>query len=250
MLPRSAPYRDYYLWSALVFSLASHAIAFLQFSIRFSDLGLPARWHEQFALLVSASAACAVLSSSSCIAARSPGGSFSSFGRWCSSWPPIHGQLGDRAHHSAVRARLRVDDLLLDSRGAVHLRRARRRVAPRGGSPVLGIQPAASVSMDNLLFMGFYPLVVMALGAFLKNAQRLAAERKRLVEQLRQAGQEPCGNEHPAPGARDSKRGTGKAPGAGAPLPRAARHDRLYPDEHHRHDEGVHGARQERFPGG
>ncbi|HET6485349.1 MAG TPA: sensor histidine kinase, partial [Spirochaetia bacterium] len=56
-----------------------------------------------------------------------------------------------------------------------------RRPAPLWDQRIEGI------SLDNLMFMGFYPLIVMVLGGLLKNAQRLASDRKRLVEQLRKA---------------------------------------------------------------
>ncbi len=188
MLPRSAPSRDYYLWSALVFSLASHAIAFLQFSIRFSDLGLPARWHEQFALLVSASAACAVLQF--VLHRREiPRGVFfvlRPLVLFVATYPLgnsvivrttlLSALVFESMIYYSIPAGLSISAVLVAAS-----------LLFRGGSQSWD-QPAASVSMDNLLFMGFYPLVVMALGAFLKNAQRLAAERKRLVEQLRQAG--------------------------------------------------------------
>ncbi len=180
--------RDSYLWSALLLSAVSHGAAFLQLALRFPDLGLPARFFVQFDLLLACSLACAALQ-------------FLLHGREIAQGVlvllrllflfvatyPLGGTVAVRttlvaslvfeaAIYYPLRAALVFSVTLIAASLAVPS--AQSAWNTRG----------ARASLDTMVFQGFYPLVVMLLGFFLRNAQRLAAERKRLVEQLRQAG--------------------------------------------------------------
>ncbi len=180
--------RDPYLWSAVVLSVASHAVAFLQFTLRFPDLGLPARFQGQFDLLVAGSLACGLLQFA--LHRRALAQALLVLLRvlflFVATYP-----LGSAVH---VRTTL-VASFVFEAMIYYPLRPAlvlslfliAAAVLLRTAAFVWSA-PIAGASLDEMLFLGFSPLVVMLLGYFLKNAQRLAAERKRLIEQLRQAG--------------------------------------------------------------
>ncbi len=179
--------RDHYLWSAGLFSLASHLIAFLQFWIDFPSMGLPSRWFLQFALLMSASLTCAVLQfllfrngvTRSVLAAV----------RLLVLFVAIY-PLGNYANIRTTLVASFVFETMIyypmPASVAASLAVVAGSLFLRNTAPAWD-RAVVTVSLDNLLFVGFYPLVVMVLGAFLKDAQRLAAERKKLIEQLRQA---------------------------------------------------------------
>ena len=181
------PKRDFYLWSAVLFSAASHVVAFLQFWISFPGLGLPDRWFAQFAVLVACSFACAL---AQFVARRSAiAQAVLLFLRllvlFIAAYP-----LGRFTDVRTTLIASFVFEVMIyyampaSIVGSLALIAASLFLHPAGSA---WDRPIVTVSFDSLLFSGFYPLIIMALGAFLKNAQRLAAERKRLIEQLRQA---------------------------------------------------------------
>jgi signal transduction histidine kinase len=179
--------RDYYLWSALLFSLASHCIAFLQFTINFHNLNVPQRWFIQFTVLAAGSLACAVLQF---LLFRREGARVGFlvlrlFLLFIATYP-----LGNYVNVRTTLLTSLVFEIMIYypvpasyilSSVLIAASLLLRKTGPSWEEQV------GSITLDNLLFMGFYPLVIMVLGAFLKNAQRLAAERKKLVELLRQA---------------------------------------------------------------
>jgi len=179
--------RDSYLWFALLFSVASHVVAFVQFSIRFPMLGFPARWQTQFGLLVAGSLACAVLQF--ILYRRDIAQAMLVLVRllflFVATYP-----LGNAVNVRTTLVASFVFEAmiyyplpwaLIASVGLIVAS-----VLLRSGGSVWNVQ-SSSASLDTVLFLGFYPLTVMLLGFFLRNAQRLAADRKRLIEQLRQA---------------------------------------------------------------
>ena len=179
--------RDYYLWSAVLFSVASHVVAFLQFSINFANLELPDRWFLQFTVLIGGSLACALLQFLLrrievaqavllllrllllFIATYPLGNSMNVRTTLIASF------VFEAMIYYAMPASI-VGCLALIAASLLV-----RTVGPAWNRQVV------TVSLDSILFMGFYPFIIMVLGAFLKNAQRLAADRKKLIEQLRQA---------------------------------------------------------------
>ncbi len=179
--------RDFYLWSALLFSLTSHVVAFLQFSINFPNLGLPARWFLQFTILAAGSLLCAV--AQFLLHPRGAPQALILLLRllllFIATYP-----LGNYINVRTTLLTSLVFECMiyftLPLGLAVSIAVIAASLLLRSSGPSWE-QPAGSISLDNLLFMGFYPLVVMVLGATLKVAQRLAGERKRLVEQLRRA---------------------------------------------------------------
>lgn len=179
--------RDYYLWSALLFSLASHCIAFMQFSINFHNLNVPQRWFLQFTILAAGSLACAVLQF---LLFRREGARIGFLVLrllllFIATYP-----LGNYVNVRTTLLTSLVFEIMIYypvpasyilSSVLIAASLLLRKTGPSWE------QQVGSITLDNLLFMGFYPIVIMVLGAFLKNAQRLAAERKKLVELLRQA---------------------------------------------------------------
>lgn len=181
------PRRDYYLWSALLFSLVSHGIAFLQFAINFGNLSLPDRWYLQFTILISLSLVFAVCQF--VLYGREAAlGAFglARLGILLLATYPLGNYVNVR---TTLLASLVFETMIYGSAPVSYILSAAmiaaclfiRRTGP------LWDQRIGGITLDNLLFMGFYPLIVMVLGGLLKNAQRLASERKRLVEQLRKA---------------------------------------------------------------
>lgn len=179
--------RDSFHWFALLFSVASHVVAFIQFRIRFAMLGLPDRWQTQFALLVIASLASALMQFT--LHRREIAQAMLVLGRllflFIATYP-----LGSAVNvRTTLVASFAFEAMiyyplpwaLISSFGLVGAS-----ILLPGGASVWGGR-SSTASLDSVLFLGFYPLSVMILGFFLRNAQRLAADRKRLVEQLRQA---------------------------------------------------------------
>jgi len=179
--------RDSYLWFALLFSAVSHVVAFLQFTASFSALGVPARWHLQFGLLVGGSLACAVFQFA--LHRRDMAQTILVLLRFLFLFIATY-PLGNALNVRATLAATFVLEAMIyyPVRWALvpSLALVAASVFLRNGVSVWNARSTAA-SLDTLLFLGFYPLAVMFLGLLLKNAQRLAAERKRLIEQLRQA---------------------------------------------------------------
>jgi signal transduction histidine kinase len=179
--------RDSYLWFALLFSTVSHVVAFLQFAASFSTLGLPARWYVQFGLLVGGSLACATLQFA--LYRRDIAQTMLVLLRllflFIATYP-----LGNAMNVRATLVASFVFEAMIYYPVPWALVSSLALVAAsvflHNGVSVWNAQSTAA-SLDTLLFLGFYPLAVMFLGLLLKNAQRLASERKRLIEQLRQA---------------------------------------------------------------
>jgi signal transduction histidine kinase len=179
--------RDTYLWSAILFSAASHIVAFLQFSISFASLQLPERWFLQFAILVGASFACALLQfllrRSEVVQA------VLLFVRLLVLFIATYPLGNSTTVRTTLVASFVFETMIYYAMPASMIGSLALIAASlflRTTGPAWDRQ-VATVSLDSLLFTGFYPLIIMVLGAFLKNARQLAADRKTLIEQLRQA---------------------------------------------------------------
>jgi signal transduction histidine kinase len=179
--------RDRYLLLALAFSIASHAVAFLQFLLRAPTPDIPERWAVQFAILLSLSLVVGVcqylfqatpLARSSLVAVRAV--------LLLAATYPLGGAIDVR---TTLLTSLLFECMIYLSFPAGLVVSALLMAASLA-SPLVNRsweREMSRASPDRLLFMVFYPCTVMALGILLKNAQRLAQDRKRLVEQLRQA---------------------------------------------------------------
>jgi signal transduction histidine kinase len=179
--------RSYSLWLALVLSLITHAIAFAQFSINFANFGLPDRWFGQFAILVVFSLLCAALQF--LLHRNEIVVSLSFLLRLVILLVATH-PLGNYINVRTTLLTSLVFETMIYypipvsffiSLALIAVSLFSHRTGPSWDRQI------SDFTVDNLLFMGFYPLMVMVLGAFLQNAQRLASERKKLALQLRKA---------------------------------------------------------------
>jgi signal transduction histidine kinase len=178
---------DRYLFLALAFSIVSHVIAFLQFVLHFQALAVPDRWFVQFTLLMALSLMTALLqfllqesqmARSSLVIARAV------------LLLVITYPLGDYVNvRTTLLASLLFENMIYLSFPAglivSFILIAASLLSPRVNHAWERLTDR--VSADNLLFLSFYPCTILVLGTLLKNAQRLAQDRKRLVEQLRLA---------------------------------------------------------------
>jgi signal transduction histidine kinase len=179
--------RNYYRVSVLVFCVASHAVALAQFTLAFDSLGLPQRWYGQFVFLL----VCAVVAGAAqyVLAQRGVAPYFLQAVRLLllilATYP-----LGS---HLPIRATLLsalVFEIMMQIDPPVSVIAALVVVAL-----TVALQrphwawedQTTSPPLDSLLFLAFYPLVVMILGALLKQNQRMAEDRKRLVDRLKHA---------------------------------------------------------------
>jgi signal transduction histidine kinase len=179
--------RDYYQISAFVFSLASHLIAFVQFKINFANLGVPERWFLQFSLLMGLSLAFAVLQF--LLHRKEPALLLALLARvvilLVATYP-----LGNYVNvRLTLLTALTVEVMIYLETPAnfviAALVIAATLLVQKPFRPWKAEIPR--LTLDNLLFTGFYPVTVMVLSYFLKYLRRLAVERRKLLEQLRQA---------------------------------------------------------------
>lgn len=180
--------RDRYLLLAVVFSVVSHGAAFVQFMLQFPSLGLPDRWVPQFGILMGLSLATAI----------------------CQFFFQRHETVriflvpvriilllvityplgASVSVRTTLLASLLFENMIYLSFPA-GLVLSLLLVAASLASPLVTYswqQRQGRATADSMLFMGYYSVTIMILGTLLKNAQRLANERKKLVEQLRLAG--------------------------------------------------------------
>jgi signal transduction histidine kinase len=178
---------DRYLYLAPAFSIVSHVIAFLQFAFHFQALSVPDRWFVQFCILMGLSLTTALLqfllhknqmARSSLVAVRAilllvityPLGNYINVRTTL-----LSSLLFENMIYLTFPTGLVVSVFL---------------IAASLASPLVNSswdRPTGRLMADNLLFLIFYPCTIMILGTLLKTAQRLAQDRKKLVEQLRQA---------------------------------------------------------------
>jgi len=180
--------RDRYLLLALVFSIVSHCIAFLQFMLQFPTLGLPDRWFAQFSILLCLSlttAICQFLFQHHEVARVSL--VITRIILLLVITYPLGASINVR---TTLLASLLFENMIYLSFPA-GLVISLLLVAASLTTPLVTYawqQKQELATADNLLFLAYYSGTIMILGALLKNAQRLANERKKLVEQLRLAG--------------------------------------------------------------
>lgn len=178
--------RNYYRISVLVFCVTSHAVAWAQFTLAFDTLGVPQRWYGQFLFLMICSVAAGA--AQYMLARREVAVRILLAVRLLllilATYP-----LGS---HLPIRVTLLsalVFEIMMQMDPPVSVLAALVVVA----LTVVLQRPhrawedqTTGAPLDSLLFLAFYPLVVMILGALLKQNQRMAGERKRLLDRLKQ----------------------------------------------------------------
>ena len=177
--------RDSLIWLALLFSFVSHVISFLQFCISFEGLQVPERWFGQFTFLV----ACSMLAASL---------QFLLYKQWSALYICLASRFFilffatyPMGNFIAVKTTLLTSLVfetmiystfpfsLIISTAFIAMSIIIRKSGSAWDRQVMWI------SFDNLLFVGFYPLIAMVLGGALKDAYMKASERRKLIEQIR-----------------------------------------------------------------
>lgn len=179
--------RDYYRISVLVFCVASHAVAMAQFALAFPVFQVPDRWYGQFAflLIVSLAAGTAQILLAKDLPARIVLLSVRVLALVLATYP-LGAQVTIRV--TLLTALVFEAMMYLEPPASVLVSLAVVILTVAVQRPVQAWEDQTErVSLDSLLFLAFYPLVVMVLGALLRQSQRMAAERKRLLDRLRRA---------------------------------------------------------------
>ncbi len=179
--------RDIYLWSTLAFAIISHVIAFLQFSISVKSLDVPDRWYGQFAILMGISLMFVFLQFF--LYRNGIAVYISLFFRAFLLIIATYPQGSSMNVRTTLLASLVFDAMIypplligfIVCTALITLSVLNRWAGPSWD------QWGFAAPNDSVFFTGFYPLMIMALAGFLKNAQKLSVERKRLVEQLQHA---------------------------------------------------------------
>jgi signal transduction histidine kinase len=179
--------RESSLLLAAIFSLVIYAFAFVQFSINFANFGLPDRWFLQFGILLVSSLICTALQF--LLQKNEIVVSLLFLLRLVILLVATH-PLGNYINIRAALLTSLVFETMMYYSIPVSFFISAAMIAVCLFSHRTGPswdQQISDFTVDNLLFMGFSPLIVMVLGAFLQNARRLAFERKKLALQLRKA---------------------------------------------------------------
>ncbi len=177
---------DFHLVVALAYSIISHGIAFLQFTLRFRSFELPERWYGNAAFLLALSLACSAVLF---FRRRQLERAFLLFVRFALLLL-IGYPLGDY-----VGVELTLLAALVLEITAYYATLPGLLLSAVVIGVVLSNQVAVDVwerhapevSLENLLFMGAYPLVITALGLLLKHHRKVAEDRRLLIEQLKTA---------------------------------------------------------------
>jgi signal transduction histidine kinase len=179
--------REYVLWVAVGFSLLSHVIVVLQTAFSFPALGIPEEWRGQLYTIVGFSFAIGVVqfvfnrrrtTLLTLILLRVMALTVAAY------------SLRDSPFARTVLLSSLVFEIVmyLESPVAVGASALAIALALGAGGLAPGAEGFSLVAPEGLLPMLFFPLMIIALGAFLKRFQRLASERERLVDQVSKAG--------------------------------------------------------------
>ena len=178
--------RENLLWVAVGFSLLSHLIVFFQALFSFPELGIPQEWRSQLFTLLGISLAVGVIQ-------------FVFYRRRASLLTMIllrvialtvasYSLRNSPYARTALLSSLVFEIMIyLERPYAIGASVIAISLALAAGGRVLGAGGFSPMAPEGLLPMLFYPLMIMALSAILKQLQRLASERERLLDQLRKA---------------------------------------------------------------